>query len=115
MSSSYDYKKYAVLYVDDESQSLKYFPKLFGDSFRCLTAESVAKAREVLAKEGDTIGVVISYQRMPGETGGARLSWLPWVGPPWVGRGARFRSPFSFASAVAPDPAPRTARGPSRT
>jgi two-component system probable response regulator PhcQ len=76
MSGGYDYKKYAVLYVDDEVQSLKYFPKLFGDTFRCLTAESVAKAREVLAKEGDTIGVVISDQRMPGETGVDLLSWL---------------------------------------
>jgi two-component system probable response regulator PhcQ len=76
MSSGYDYKKYAVLYVDDESQSLKYFPKLLGDTFRCLTAESVAKARELLAKEGDTIGVVISDQRMPGETGVDLLTWL---------------------------------------
>jgi two-component system probable response regulator PhcQ len=76
MSSGYDYKKYAVLYVDDEQQSLKYFPKLFGDTFRCLTAESVAKAREIVSKEGDGIGVVISDQRMPGETGVDLLSWL---------------------------------------
>jgi two-component system probable response regulator PhcQ len=76
MSTSYDYKKYSVLYVDDELQSLKYFPKLFGDAFRCLTAESVAQAREIIAKEGDVLGVVISDQRMPGETGVDLLSWL---------------------------------------
>lgn len=76
MTSGIDYKKYAVLYVDDEQQSLKYFPRLYGDTFRCLTAESVAQAREVIAKEGDNLGVVISDQRMPGETGVDLLSSL---------------------------------------
>jgi two-component system, probable response regulator PhcQ len=74
--TGYDYQKYAVLYVDDELQSLKYFPKLFGDNLRCLTASSVAQAREIIAKEGDAIGVVISDQRMPGESGVDLLSWL---------------------------------------
>lgn len=81
MSSGYDYKKYAVLYVDDEQQSLKYFPKLFGDSLRCLTASSVSEARETLTREGDTIGVVISDQRMPGESGVELLSWLKTTRP----------------------------------
>ena len=81
MSTDYDYKKYAVLCVDDELQSLKYFPKLFGDNFRCLTAESVSQAREVIAKEGDRIGVVISDQRMPGASGVDLLSWLRQVKP----------------------------------
>lgn len=76
MSLESDYKKYAVLYVDDEAQSLKYFPRLFGDTFRCLTAESAAQAREVVAREGDGIGVIITDQRMPGETGVDLLAWL---------------------------------------
>ena len=76
MSNDYDYKKYYVLCVDDELQALKYFPKLYGDTFRCLTADSVASARELIATHGDEIGVVISDQRMPGETGVDLLSWL---------------------------------------
>ncbi len=74
--SGMDYKKYAILYVDDEQQSLKYFPRLYGDTFRCLTAESVAQAREIVGREGDAVAVVISDQRMPGETGVDLLGWL---------------------------------------
>jgi two-component system probable response regulator PhcQ len=81
MSTDFDYKKYAVLCVDDELQSLKYFPKLFGDNFRCLTAESVSQARDIVAKEGDNLGVVISDQRMPGASGVDLLSWLRQVRP----------------------------------
>jgi two-component system probable response regulator PhcQ len=76
MSTGNDLKKYAVLYVDDEEQALKYFPKLFGGDLRCLTAASVAEARKVIEREGDGIGVVISDQRMPGESGVELLSWL---------------------------------------
>jgi two-component system probable response regulator PhcQ len=72
---SVDMKKYAILYVDDEEQSLKYFPLLCKE-FRCLTAKSVAEAREIIATHGDTIGVVITDQRMPGESGVDLLTWL---------------------------------------
>ncbi len=73
---AFDSKKYSILYVDDEAQALKYFPRLYGNTFRCLTAESVAQAREVAAKEGDNLGVVITDQRMPHETGVQLLGWL---------------------------------------
>jgi two-component system probable response regulator PhcQ len=59
----------AVLFVDDEAMALKYFRRAFAKDFRVLTAGSVAAAEEVLAQEGDGIGVVITDQRMPGETG----------------------------------------------
>lgn len=74
--SKTDLKKYAVLYVDDEDQALKYFPKLFGADLRCLTANGVDQARAVIERAGDTIGVVISDQRMPGESGVELLTWL---------------------------------------
>jgi FixJ family two-component response regulator len=74
--SKNDLKKYAVLYVDDEEQALKYFPKLFGGDLRCLTANGVDQARAVIERAGDTIGVVISDQRMPGENGVELLTWL---------------------------------------
>ena len=34
MDNLYDYRKYAILYVDDEEKSLKYFTRAFGDEFR---------------------------------------------------------------------------------
>lgn len=69
MASAYDYLKYAVLYVDDEAQSLKYFEKAYHKEFRVLTATSVDDALELLRLDGENIGVVITDQRMPGRSG----------------------------------------------
>ena len=33
MEPFYDYKKYAILYVDDEEKSLKYFQRAYETSF----------------------------------------------------------------------------------
>lgn len=65
----YDYKKYAILYVDDEEKALKYFQKAFEDEFQVLTALSVQEAETILQNENGRIGIVITDQRMPGETG----------------------------------------------
>jgi two-component system response regulator PhcR len=63
----------SILYVDDESQSIKYFTRAFGTEFRVLTAGSTAEAEEILAAEaqGKTggVGVLVTDQRMPLETG----------------------------------------------
>lgn len=59
----------AVLYVDDEAKSRKYFALAFGRDFPVLTAGSVAEAQTILQREGDRVGVLITDQRMPGETG----------------------------------------------
>lgn len=59
----------AVLYVDDETKSRKYFALAFGKDFPVLTAASVAEAETLLQREGDRVGVLITDQRMPGETG----------------------------------------------
>jgi len=69
MSTAYDYKKYAILYVDDEEQALKYFRKSMGKDFTVLVATSVAEANTILDQAADTIGVVITDQRMPGALG----------------------------------------------
>ena len=45
MESHYDYKKFAVLYVDDEVQSLKYFTLAFGETFRVFTAPNAPADR----------------------------------------------------------------------
>jgi two-component system probable response regulator PhcQ len=69
MSTKYDYKKYAILYVDDEEQALKYFRKAMDKEFQVLVATNVAEANAILDKSADTIGVVITDQRMPGTLG----------------------------------------------
>ena len=65
----YDYKKYAILFVDDEEKALKYFQKAFQDDFRILTALNVQEAEHIIGHEDGQIGIVITDQRMPGQTG----------------------------------------------
>lgn len=65
----HDYKRYCILYVDDEEMSLKYFQKSFGNDFRILTASSAAEGMRIIQEKGDEIGVLLTDQRMPGEKG----------------------------------------------
>lgn len=69
MSTENKYSKFAVLYVDDEEQALKYFGKILGREFQVLTANSVATAMEILEKDHEKIGVVLTDQRMPNGNG----------------------------------------------
>ena len=69
MNGTYDYKRYTVLYVDDEERSLKYFRKAYEGEFRVLTASCAEDAWKVVQEAGDDIGVLITDQRMPGESG----------------------------------------------
>lgn len=69
MNPVYDYKRYAILFVDDEEQALKYFRKLFEDDFKVLTALSAEDAGTTLEEQGEEIGVVVSDHRMPGASG----------------------------------------------
>ena len=56
MSTDNKYNKFAVLYVDDEEQALKYFAKILGREFQILTAPSVAAALEILNRDHEKIG-----------------------------------------------------------
>src|SRR6266508_6067563 len=69
MQSAYDYKKFAVLYVDDEEKSLKYFRRAFEDEFRILTAVNAHEGFKLLEQHKDGIGLLMTDQRMPGEKG----------------------------------------------
>lgn len=69
MNMGYDFKRYSILYVDDEEKSLKYFKKAYESEFTIMTTQSGAEALRIIDQEGDKIGVVISDQRMPGQTG----------------------------------------------
>jgi two-component system probable response regulator PhcQ len=69
MESFYDYKKFAILYVDDEEKSLKYFERAFGDDFRVFTASNAQAGFKLLEQHADEIGLLLTDQRMPGEKG----------------------------------------------
>jgi two-component system probable response regulator PhcQ len=69
MENTYDYKKFAVLYVDDEEKSLKYFDLAFGKQFRIFTAANAREGLKLLAEHKDEIGLLMTDQRMPGEKG----------------------------------------------
>src|SRR5262245_32913851 len=69
MQPLYDYKKYVVLYVDDEEKSLKYFTRAFQDQFRILTAANAQDGLKLLEAHKDEIALLMTDQRMPGEKG----------------------------------------------
>src|SRR5688500_19971437 len=69
MQSVYDYKKFAILYVDDEEKSLKYFTRAFQEQFRVFTATNAQDGYALLEQHKDEIGILITDQRMPGEKG----------------------------------------------
>jgi two-component system, probable response regulator PhcQ len=69
MESFYDYKKFYILYVDDEEKSLKYFREIFGNKFNVLTASSAEEGMRILTENADKIGILMTDQRMPGEKG----------------------------------------------
>jgi len=69
MDHLYDYKKHAILYVDDEEKSLKYFVRAFEDQFRIFTASNAQDGLKLLEEHKDDIGLLMTDQRMPGEKG----------------------------------------------
>ena len=70
----YDYQRYAILFVDDEANTRKYFRRLFGEKFRILEAEDGLQAMTVFRQHANEIGIIVTDQRMPNETGVGFLS-----------------------------------------
>ena len=70
----YDYQRYAILFVDDEANTRKYFRRLFGEKFRILEAEDGVQALRVFREHANEIGIIVTDQRMPNETGVGFLS-----------------------------------------
>jgi len=71
---AYDYQRYAILFVDDEANTRKYFRRLFGEKFRILEAEDGVEALKVFRQHANEIGIIVTDQRMPNETGVGFLS-----------------------------------------
>ena len=64
-----DYKQYAILFVDDEVKSRKYFRRLYGGTFRILEASDGVEALAVFKEHAPEIGLVVTDQRMPNGSG----------------------------------------------
>lgn len=64
-----DYKRFAILYVDDEEKSLASFRRAFEDQFRILTATNAQDGLRLLERHKDEVGLLMTDQRMPGEKG----------------------------------------------
>jgi len=69
MQNSDNYKRFAILYVDDEEMSLKYFARAFEDEFRILTASNAKDGLKLLEEHKDQIAILMTDQKMPGEKG----------------------------------------------
>jgi two-component system, probable response regulator PhcQ len=69
MQDLHDYRKFAVLYVDDEEKSLKLFARAYGETFRILTAANARDGLQILEAHKNEIGILMTDQRMPGEQG----------------------------------------------
>jgi two-component system, probable response regulator PhcQ len=61
--------QYAILYVDDETIALKYFEKGFASEFKVMTAASAEEGWKLIQARYNEIGVLMTDQRMPGQTG----------------------------------------------
>ena len=71
MTPKLDYKRFPVLYVDDERGNLLVFKHTFDEEFTVLTASSAREALEILARE--PVAVLVTDQRMP-EMSGVELA-----------------------------------------
>jgi len=69
MPNHYDYKKFGILYVDDEEKSLVNFTRAFSDEFKIFTASNAADGFALAQAHSTEIGVLMTDQRMPGEKG----------------------------------------------
>ncbi|MDW8349284.1 MAG: hybrid sensor histidine kinase/response regulator [Verrucomicrobiae bacterium] len=68
-SSSFNYKDYFILYVDDENKSLKYFTQAFSDKFSILTADNAQEGFELFKAHVPRVAILITDQQMPREKG----------------------------------------------
>src|SRR3954468_12020625 len=70
MIEGLDYKKYPILYVDDEEMALETFKAQFRPDFMVYTAPTGQEALRILSTQ--TVALVITDQRMP-QMGGVVL------------------------------------------
>lgn len=64
-----------ILFVDDEASAVKYFERAIGALAPVITAGSVAEGKRLLDQHAETLNVLVSDQRMPGEYGNELLNY----------------------------------------
>lgn len=74
MTSDQTYPQHAILFVDDEVQSQKYFSQIFGRIFKVHLASDGEEGLKLYQEHRKEIGVVVSDQRMPGMSGSQMLT-----------------------------------------
>ncbi|WP_321785241.1 response regulator [Paraburkholderia sp. J94] len=65
----------AILFVDDEATAVKYFERAIGAIAPVATAGSVDDGKAMLDAHADSLAVLVSDQRMPGEYGNELLRY----------------------------------------
>jgi len=75
MESSAQSDRPAILFVDDEATAVKYFQRAIGALAPVITGTSVAEGKQLLDLHGHSLSVLISDQRMPGESGNELLRY----------------------------------------
>jgi response regulator RpfG family c-di-GMP phosphodiesterase len=60
---------YGILYIDDELKSLKYFEAIFDSLAPIYIANSPEEGYALFCEHHESIGVVVSDKKMPGESG----------------------------------------------
>ncbi len=75
------YPDYAILYIDDELKSLKYFEAIFEELAPIHIANSPEEGYALFCEHHERIGVVVSDKKMPGESGLSLLSRIRKVDP----------------------------------
>lgn len=75
--------KFKILFVDDIAATRKIFSRTFADRYIVLVAGSKREAEKILERDND-IAILISDQRMPGESGIELLELARWRYPKMV-------------------------------
>ena len=65
----------AILFVDDEATAVKYFQRAIGQLAPVVTGQSVEEGKTLLDAHADSLAVLVSDQRMPGEYGNELLRY----------------------------------------
>jgi signal transduction histidine kinase len=69
MNTTYDYKQFAVLYVDDELQTGENFKDYYSDTFDVKVATSGEEGWTLFKENPDRFAIVMTDQRMPNSSG----------------------------------------------
>jgi len=69
MNDTKNYRKFSLMYVDDEVQTASNFKAYFSDTFDVVVATSGEEAWSLFSENKDRFGIVMTDQRMPNSSG----------------------------------------------